>query len=375
MPRARSRLFRDPRSPYWQASWTDANGVPHRKSTRCRDHGAASAWLATRELERVSAQAGVPVAQAVILDAATAEYVAEREPTWSKGWRDAVEAWFRDRVVPHFGAERTVATVTRADVERFRAGEIGRPKRSGGTISHATVNRMMAALAAFGEWCLVEGRQYHMTNPWAGHAPLPEDELPVPDLEEEQVQRVLAALDQPTKLEQHGRRRYRYPWRAIVELARETGLRKGELARLRREDRRGATLYVVSSRARGHTKARKMRPIPLSSRARAILDALPERKDGFVFGPIGDPRAAFRTAARAAGLTRVWLHLWRHLFASRLAERGAGRHELRDAGGWSSSKMADRYTHARMDRLRELVEGPAERTRDGNEKTGGEPES
>jgi integrase len=376
MPRARSRLFRDPRSPFWQAVFTDAHGGVRRESTRCRDHGAASTWLATRELERVSAQAGIPVARAVILDVATAEYVAEREPTWSKGWRDVVEGFFRHRVLPQLGAERTVVSITRADVERFRAGEIGRPKRGGGTVSDATVNRMMAALAAFGEWCTVEGRLYHTSNPWAGHAPLAEDQLPVPDLEADQVARVLAALEQPTgKLETHGRRRYRYPWRAIVEFARETGLRKGELGRLRRDDVRDGALYVASSRARGRTKSRKMRAVPLSRRALGILAELPRRPDGLVFGRIGDPRAAFRTAAKAAGLERLWMHLWRHLFASRLAERGAGRHELRDAGGWSSSAMADRYTHARMERLRELVEEPEERTRSGDEKTGGQPES
>ncbi len=376
MPRARSRLFRDPRSPYWYAVWTDGQGHHHRQSTRCRDHGAAATWLAARELERVSAQAGIPVARPITLDAATAEYVAEREPIWSKGWRDVIEATFRDRVLPHFGAERIVSTVTRADVERFRSQEIGRPKqRGGGRVSDATVNRAMAALAAFGRWCLVEGRQYHTANPWAGHVRLPEDELPVPALKEELVQRVLAALEQPAVLEPHGRRRYRYPWRQIVEFARETGLRKGELARLRREDRRGNTMFVVSSRARGRTKSRKMRPVALSTRARAILDGLPERGDGLLFGPIGDPRAAFRTAARAGGLERLWLHLWRHLFASRLAERGAGRADLRDAGGWSTSRMADRYTHTRMERLRALVEGPEERTGGGKAKTGGEPES
>ena len=374
MPRARSRLFRDPRSPYWQAVWTDGAGCHHRQSTRCRDHGAAAAWLAARELERVSAQAGIPVARPIILDLATAEYVAEKEPTWSAGWRDTVEGFFEHQVLPHFGTERIVSSITRADVERFRAGEVGRPKRGGGRISDATVNRMMAALAAFGTWCLVEGRQYHLSNPWAGHEPLPEDELPVPEVDERQVQRLLAALEQPKgKLPMHGRRRYRYPWRAIVEFARETGLRKGELGRLRRDDVRGSLLYVVSSRARGRTKGRKMRPLPLSNRARALLQRLPEREDGLVFGPIGDPRAAFRTAARAAGLERVWTHLFRHLWASRLAERGAGRHELRELGGWTSSRMPDRYTHARMERLRQLVEGKVTRRASGRDRASARP--
>lgn len=315
---------------------------------------------------------GLPTARPVSLDIATAEYVAEREPLWSKGWRDAVEGFFKNRVLPHFGDGRIVSTVTRADVERFRAAEVGRPKRGGAPVSDATINRMMAALAAFGEWCLVEGRSYHTTNPWAEHDALPEDEIPVPALEEEQIDRVLAALDQPATLPSHGRRRYSIPWRLVVEFARETGLRRGEIGRVHRDDIRAGTLYVVSSRRRGRTKSRKMRPIPLSPRALAIVDAMPRRQDGLLFGPLPDPRSAFRTAAKTVGLDRVWLHLFRHLFASRLSERGAGRHELRDAGGWSSSRMADRYTHARMDRLRELIAGADSEQTD---ETGGKPES
>jgi integrase len=116
-----------------------------------------------------------------------------------------------------------------------------------------------------------------------------------------------------------------------------------------------------------------MRSVPLSPRALEILKALeaPRRADGLVWGRIPDGRRAFRTAAKAAGLERLWLHLFRHLFASRLAERGAGRADLRDAGGWSSSRMADRYTHTRMERLRELVEGSAGRTQSGRTETGG----
>lgn len=358
MPRTRSRLYRDPKSPFWYAVWTDPEGRHHRQSTGCRDHGAASRWLAARELERANAQLGLPTARPTILDIATAEYIAEREPTWSKGWRDAVEGFFRNRVLPHFGEGRHVHTITRADVERFRSQEIGRPKRNGQPVSDATVNRMMAGLSAFGEWCMVEGRQYHTANPWAEHEALPEDEMPVPALEEEQIDRILAFLDQPSTLPSHGRRRYSIPWRLVVEFARETGLRRGDLGRIGHTDIRDRTLYVVSTRKRGRTKGRKMHAIPLSARALAVVEAMPARSDGLLFGPLPDPRSAFRTAAKALGMERIWLHLFRHLFASRLSERGAGRAELRDAGGWSSGRMADRYTHARMERLRSLIEGP-----------------
>lgn len=358
MPRKRSRVFKRPESPFWYAVWTDHQGRVHKQSTGCRDHGAAAAWLATRELERVREGAGIPVARPISLIEAAGAYLDERRPVWSDGWHTAVDGFFANRAIPHFGEGRVVSSVTRADVERFRSQEIGRPVRGGKPASNGTVNRMMAAFAAFGEWCMVDGRHYHTANPWADHEPLPEDEVPVPDLEEEQLDRILAALEGPTgPLPSHGARRFRAPWRLIVEFARETGLRRAELGKIARLDIRQDTLWIVSTRARGRNKGRKMRALPLSPRALEIVRALPRRADGLVFGRIPDPRRAFRTAAKAAGLERVWLHLFRHLFASRLAERGAGRAELREAGGWSSGRMADRYTHARMERLRALISG------------------
>ena len=75
-----------------------------------------------------------------------------------------------------------------------------------------------------------------------------------------------------------------------------------------------------------------------------------------MFGPVGDPRRAFKRAAEAAGLGRVWMHLFRHAAASRAAEAGASVAELQLLGGWSSARMAERYTHARLERLRDLLD-------------------
>lgn len=65
MPRTAHRLYRRAGSVVWQASWTDAEGHHHRESTGCRDRSHAETWLATRELERVREQAGVPVARSL----------------------------------------------------------------------------------------------------------------------------------------------------------------------------------------------------------------------------------------------------------------------------------------------------------------------
>ena len=52
--------------------------------------------------------------------------------------------------------------------------------------------------------------------------------------------------------------------------------------------------------AEDSNKGRKQRDSPLSRRALAVLESLPRRSDGYVFGPVGDPRRAFKTAARIA---------------------------------------------------------------------------
>ena len=357
MPRARSRLFRRKRSPYWQASWTDADGRTHEQSTGCRDHGSATLWLHAREREKVSAGVGLPVARPVTLIGAAAEYLAEKEPLFAPKWWQTVEGFFRLQVVPFFGEERIVQGIGPADIAAFRAAQMQRRRISRRTnplpvgqveperpkVSPSTVNRVFWALAAFGEWCAE--RRYHTSNPWSV-ASLPESQLPVPVVEEEQLARVLLAL--PAR------------WRPVVELARETGLRKAELSRLRWTDydEGERILWVVSAHGRGLTKSRKTRPVPVSRRAAEVLKAIPRRLDGMVFGAVGDPRRAFRSAARTAGVERLWMHLFRHLAASGLAARGASTADLVSFGGWSSSRMADRYTHTHHRRLLAVLDGP-----------------
>jgi integrase len=363
MPRTRSRLYRRKRSPFWYACWTDAEGHVHDQSTGCRDHGAAALWLATRERERASAQAGIPVARPISLLEATAEYLVEHEPPiWSQGWYTAAEGMVRNQVIPHFGEGRIVSTLASEDATRFRAAQLQRKKRGGAAVSPSTVNRTMWMLCAFGAWCIE--RRYHLSNPWASVESLPETQAPIPTLEGAQLARVLVAL--PSR------------WRPVVEFALETGLRKSELSRLARRDLDAAErrAWVVSSHARGLTKSRKTRSVPLSRRALEILDGLPKRSDGLVFGPVGDPRRAFARAAKAAGLERVWLHLFRHLAASSAAARGFSTADLVAFGGWSGSRMADRYTHTHHRRMLALLDGgEAGGTPQAPTKTGGQPES
>lgn len=357
------RLFKRDDRPYWYLELPDGT----RESTRLRDQGAAEVLRAARELELARGAAGIPVAGAITLLDATAEYLAEREPDLAPKWWQAVEGFIRLQVLPAFGEERLVSTIEASDVARFRAAQVGRPDlrvRSSccrklyvlGTagawvcsscsivagddvkrISPTSVNRLLWAMAAFGSWCIE--RRYHLTNPWSQPSFAENGEEP-PPVGEEELARIFEALER--------RQQATFPWRALFELARETGLRRGELARLARRDIHKADrrAYVVSSHARGHNKARKTREVALTKRALELLEQLPKRKDGLVFGPIPDARRAFKAAAKAAGLERVWLHLMRHVGATEIGRVGASLADLMRFGGWASPRMATRYTHS-----------------------------
>ena len=127
MPRGRSRLFRRKRSPFWQASWTDSDGVPHEGSTGCRDHGAASLWLAGKEREAAAAALGLPVAKQVALKVALAEYLVESD--FADKWNTTVEGMFRRDVLPYFGRDTIVSSIDEPSVLRFRNAQKGRPDR------------------------------------------------------------------------------------------------------------------------------------------------------------------------------------------------------------------------------------------------------
>lgn len=373
MPRTRSRLFRRPRSPFWQAVWTDPDGHHHKQSTGCRDHGAAVTWLAARELDRVRADAGIPVARTISLLEATAEYLVEREGELAGKWHATVEAFVRNEVLPYFGPASSVASIDPTTVARFRTAQKGRPDRRFNVregepprlVSPATVNRVMWAMAAFGEWCVE--RKYHLTNPWRTDS-YTESDYPVPDVGAGQRAQLLLAL--PGDL------------RDVVEFSFETGLRRSEIERLRWEDvnLEERLLQVVSVQARGFNKGRKTRPCSLTRRAVELLAArrpvAPRKATGAVWGRIGDRRRAFATAARAAGLPRAWLHLFRHLGATDVGRSGAGIADLMNFGGWSSPRMVQRYTRAGHERMLEVHDRRESGSTGGApRKTGGQPES
>lgn len=133
----------------------------------------------------------------------------------------------------------------------------------------------------------------------------------------------------------------------VVRLAVETAMRRSEIVGLRWEhvDLRRRTVHLPE------TKNGTSRDVPLSRAAVAVLEGLPRRLDGRVFGCRTDTitQAFMRTCQRAVveGLT---FHDLRHEATSRLAEKLA-MHELMKVTGHKDARMLARYYHPRAEDL------------------------
>jgi integrase len=145
--------------------------------------------------------------------------------------------------------------------------------------------------------------------------------------------------------------------RQLVEIALETGLRKGELLSLRWEnvDLRNRMVRVE------HSKNGDRRDVPMTERVQEILQAIPRRLDTpYLFAaPDGRPQAdlkkAWGNAVRRSGIKNFTFHDLRHTFASYLVMGGADLRSVQTLLGHKDITMTTRYAHLSPAHLREAI--------------------
>ncbi len=132
------------------------------------------------------------------------------------------------------------------------------------------------------------------------------------------------------------------------DLALNTGLRRGEMYRLRWEDvdLEGKTLRVVLSK---NGESRQVRLNEFAVRALMRLRTMCEGK-GWVFmsttgGRLQGPRHWFGSAVAEAGLENFHWHDLRHTFASRLVMAGVDLRTVQELMGHKSIQVTVRYSH------------------------------
>ena len=139
----------------------------------------------------------------------------------------------------------------------------------------------------------------------------------------------------------------------LITWAIETAMRRGEIAAMRWEH------LNIEERAflLPETKNGTPREVPLSKVALAVLDGLPRRPDGRVWGMRPDSISqAFERVCKAAGIEGLTFHDLRHEAASRLFEKGLNPMQAAAITGHKTQQMLKRYTHLRAKDLAPLLD-------------------
>ena len=149
------------------------------------------------------------------------------------------------------------------------------------------------------------------------------------------------------------------PLRAYFEVMRETGLRPGTLQRLRAPDDYQPGSQYLRIRAEAD-KARYAREVPLTARAREVLDELCPA-EGIIF-PKFAWRYPLRAAALAAGLeperaSQVKPYDFRHSVATELTERSGNLLGVGYLLGHRHATTTNQYVHARRRAAESVLSG------------------
>jgi len=141
--------------------------------------------------------------------------------------------------------------------------------------------------------------------------------------------------------------------RPLVFSALHTGMRKGELLNLKKENVNLEKRQIKVER----TKSQKARFIPINSALFDVLSSLMLKsgKEQRVF-PFKFIQAAWENARRRAGLDDLTFHDLRRTFGTRLLEAGLNIVAISKLYGHSSVLVTQRYLHPKDELSREAVE-------------------
>lgn len=142
----------------------------------------------------------------------------------------------------------------------------------------------------------------------------------------------------------------------VITLAITTGMRQGELFKLRIEniDLRKRTALLP------HTKNGESRLVPLSPGALQAIEMLSKaRTQGALitqWSTQSGLKQAWRRACKAAGISNLRFHDLRHEAASRFFELGLNQFQVASITGHKTLQMLKRYTHLRAEDLARVLE-------------------
>ena len=307
-------------------------------------------WRSWRELQAPGDPQSLRAYALRYLDALETRHYSERTVEVRAHYLARFARWCDEREV------HTPAEVTRALLERF-VGHLHRLKRADGRpVGGGYQKAFLMGLRSYFRWL---SQNHHIPfNPAADLLlpRLPLQVLPEP-LTPEEIERVFGLLDPAVPIELRDR--------ALFETLYSTGLRRFELAGVKRRDLDAArgTLFVRQG------KGRKDRVVPIGERALAWIEKYvdevrvlwcvdPEQEHLFL-DPTGKPPhpngLTYRAKAllRRAGIEKPGAcHLFRHTMATHMLEHGADVRYVQEMLGHASLSSTQIYTHVSIGKLK-----------------------
>jgi integrase len=259
-----------------------------------------------------------------------------------------------DVLAQHFGKKK-LRDLRPADLHAFKKKRLATPTQYGKDRAIASINRELEALRAVCRWAARQG--------WIAKSPFELGEPVINKSHEASRDRVLSHDEETALLNAcTGRRAY---LRAIVVMALDTAMRRGEILKLR-WDMVNLAQGVISLPGE-ITKTGKPRQIPVTYRLQAELEALrstsgPIGPEVLVFGGAVDLKYGWQCACKAAGITGVRLHDLRHSAITRMIAAGVNPALVMKISGHDSMRTFQRYLNPEASTLR----GVAEKLHDQN---------
>ena len=252
-----------------------------------------------------------------------------------------------------------IATMQRDPLSRYKLSALSpvvlsawRDARMAAGCAGATVNRELNLLSAVLGWGMKEKLIGLPANPVAGirrpaNAPPRDRRLRGDD--RMRMAEALTAAARPSggkKRQGNYNTGSRNAWLLpLVQLAVETGMRRGELCKIRWDfvDLRAGTIALPAA----ITKTATGRVIPLTPAARSVLEQLPRIDDEPRVFPVSQSAVtqAWRRARKRADVGDLRLHDLRHEAASTFFELGLNVMEVASITGHADLRSLKRYTH------------------------------
>jgi integrase len=346
----------------WCILFKGLDGKWHRERTDATTKEQASRILAQKMSDVSEARLrGAPSIEALkpvtFQDFVDKEYLPHCQATHT------LETYNTDRslgtVLNKYFGKMLLRSVTSGDVQRYLdrcALEAVGKDEDGKAVTRrpATVNRRRTFLS--GIFSEAERRSYVDRNPVRAVSHLPEHNDQLRWLTGTEEERLLG---------------YAPEWfKPIILAALHTGMRRGELLKLKWADLDFDQRLVRAS----HTKNHKVRYIPMNQKLYALLESIdhfsgPKGPSPYVFtNPETGTRwknvnGAIERTCEKAGFDDVTFHTLRHTFASRLAQAGVPLNNIRELLGHGDMKVTMRYAHLAPNNLREAVRTLENRTR------------